>query len=195
MTQELNLSELQEFKEQFRLINGKLEKQRIVNEAILAESMNRNLSLLERSYRNRFSIPLIAAPVLTVVLSGLHYPWAFILLMDTIALLQLFLDWKSYKALDLKNLFSASLLEAGRRVALYKHHRAQAGRILSLPGIALMGWTALIACRYTWNLPILSLTAAAILIGVFREVAAERADKKALEEVLEKMKNLQEQER
>lgn len=184
------MSELQELRKQFRLIDEKLERQRIVNEKLINESTTRHLSSVERSYRERFSISLIAVPVLTAVFIALHYPWAFILLMDAGAILQLFLDWKSYESLDLKRFPSLPLVEAGKRVAIYKHRRAQAGRILLLPTIALMGWTALIACRYTWNLPILSLTAAAMLIGVFRGVAAERADKKALEEVLEKMKSL-----
>lgn len=192
MTQELNLSELQELRKQFRLIDEKLDKQRIVNEKLINESTRRNISSVERSYRGRFCVSLIAVPVLTAVFIGLNYPWAFILLMDAGVVLQLFLDWKSYESLDLKRYPSLPLVEASKRVTIYKHRRAQTGRILLLPTIALMGWTALIACGYTWNLPILSVTVVALLIGAFRGVAAERADKKALEEVLEKMNRAQE---
>ena len=52
MTQEtIDLSELQQFKEQFRLIDEKLEKQRIINDEILHSSMERRLSHIGRWYR------------------------------------------------------------------------------------------------------------------------------------------------
>ena len=44
----LDLKELQELKEQFKLMDAKLEKQRIINEKMLEKSMKENLSHIER---------------------------------------------------------------------------------------------------------------------------------------------------
>ncbi|MBR5775300.1 MAG: hypothetical protein IKY42_03450, partial [Bacteroidaceae bacterium] len=63
MTQEtIDLSELQQFKEQFKLMDEKLEKQRIINEEILHSSMERRLSHVDGWYRRRFRM-LICIPV------------------------------------------------------------------------------------------------------------------------------------
>ena len=47
MTHEMDLSELQELRKQFNLIDEKLDKQRIINEEILRESMKSKLSRVE----------------------------------------------------------------------------------------------------------------------------------------------------
>ena len=51
MTQQnLDFAELQELKNQFSLLNEKLEKQRIINEEMIQESMKEKLSYIERWY-------------------------------------------------------------------------------------------------------------------------------------------------
>ena len=54
MTQQnLDFAELQELKNQFSLLNEKLEKQRIIYEELIQESMKEKLSYIERWYQYR----------------------------------------------------------------------------------------------------------------------------------------------
>ena len=46
--QNLDFTELQELKNQFNILNIKLEKQRIINEDIIKESMKEKLSYIEK---------------------------------------------------------------------------------------------------------------------------------------------------
>ena len=43
--------ELQELREQFNLISDKLEKQTIINETLIKESMKKNVSYVEKTYK------------------------------------------------------------------------------------------------------------------------------------------------
>lgn len=48
MTQVVDMVELQELKDQFNLINEKLEKQIVINETLIKESMRRKISYVEK---------------------------------------------------------------------------------------------------------------------------------------------------
>ena len=68
MTQQnLDFEELKELKEQFSLLDKKLEKQRIINEEMIQESMKEKLSHIEKWYRNRFYTCVIAAPIISMI--------------------------------------------------------------------------------------------------------------------------------
>lgn len=51
MTHEMDLTELQELRKQFNLIDEKLDRQHIINEELLRESMKSKLSRVELWYR------------------------------------------------------------------------------------------------------------------------------------------------
>ena len=89
MTQETNFAELQELKEQFALLSRKLDKQALINDNMLKETMTRNVSVIEREYKSRFQVVLITVPVLTIVFLIMEFHWGFILLMDVVALTEL----------------------------------------------------------------------------------------------------------
>ena len=63
----LDLNELQELKEQFKLMDAKLEKQRIINEKMLEKSMKENLSHIERWYQYRLRVCTFSAPVVSLI--------------------------------------------------------------------------------------------------------------------------------
>ena len=68
MTQQnLDFEEFQELKNQFNLLNEKLEKQRIINEEMIQESMKEKLSYIERWHRNRFYTCVVAAPIVSII--------------------------------------------------------------------------------------------------------------------------------
>ena len=195
MTHEMDLTELQELRKQFNLIDEKLDKQRIINEEILRESMTSKLSRVEKWYQNRFRTSAIAAPIAGVVFltqfadKGFPY-WGFCLLIIATGILEVILNRRAYKALDIGNLPSMSMTEATEHVASHKLLRMIANRILALPLLALIVWTILIASDFTWNLPVIAITIFAMGISVAWGITQQRANKKRLDEVLQQIEML-----
>ena len=64
MTQVIEMGELQELKEQFILLNEKLEKQKIINETLIKESMTQKISYVEKVQKRYFIITLLASPLM-----------------------------------------------------------------------------------------------------------------------------------
>ncbi|MBR4042257.1 MAG: hypothetical protein IKJ09_08115 [Bacteroidaceae bacterium] len=195
MTHEMDLSELQELRKQFNLIDEKLDKQRIINEEILRESMKSKLSRVELWYQNRFRTSAIAAPIIGIVFltqfadKGFHY-WGFCLLIIATGILEVILNNRAYKALSIGNLPSMSMTEATEHIARHKQLRMMANRILAIPLIALIVWTILIASDFAWNLQVIAITVFAMGVAFVLGITQQRANKKRLDEVLHQIKTL-----
>lgn len=191
----MDLTELQELRKQFDLIDEKLDKQRIINEEILRESMTSKLSHVEKWYQNRFRTSAIAAPIAGVVFltqfanQGFPY-WGFCLLIIATGILEVILNRRAYKALDIGNLPSMSMTEATEHIARHKQLRMMANRILTLPLIALIVWTILIASDFAWNFQVIAITVFAMGFTVALGITQQRANKKRLDEVLNQIKTL-----
>ena len=198
MTQQvIDFAELQELKHQFSLLNEKLEKQRIVNEDIIKESMKEKLSYIEKWYQYRLRVCAIAGPIVSFVFMARYINegfghWGFSLLILLTGLVELYLDRKSYRALDIKNLPNLSMTNATENVAKHKHLIKQTNKILILPTIVLVVWAILIACNYSWNLPILAITFFMVGIAVSWGLYLAKENRKRLEAVLEQIKKLRE---
>ena len=191
----MDLTELQELKAQFNLLDMKLDKQRIINEEILRESMTRKLSRVEQWYQNRFRTSAIAAPIAGVVFltqfadQGFPY-WGFCLLIIATGILEVILNRRAYKALNIGNLPSMSMTEATEHIARHKQLRMMANRILALPLIALIVWTILIASDFAWNLQVIAITVFAMGFTIALGITQQRANKKRLDEVLQQIEKL-----
>ena len=198
MTQQnLDFTELQELKNQFNLLNDKLEKQRIINEEMIQESMKEKLSYIERWYQYRLRVCTIAAPIVSFIFmvryinEGFGH-WGFSLLILLTGLIELYLDRKSYQALDIKNIPNLSMTEATENVTKHRHLIKQTNKILILPSIVLVVWAILIACNYSWNLPILAITIFMVGIAISWGLYLAKQNRKKLESVLEQIKKLRE---
>ena len=195
MTHEMDLTELQELRKQFNLIDEKLDKQRIINEELLRESMTSKLSHVGKWYQNRFRTSAIAAPIAGVVFltqfadQGFPY-WGFCLLIIATGILEVILNRRAYKALDIGNLPSMSMTEATEHIARHKQFRMMANRILDRPLNALIVWTILIASDFAWNLQVIAITVFAMGFTVALGITQQRANKKRLDEVLNQIKTL-----
>ena len=195
MTQQ-NL-DFEELKEQFSLLNEKLEKQRIINEEMIRESMKEKLSYIEKWYRNMIQMNIVAIPILSIGLIVLFMDrgsgyWGLSLLTLTLGLLDFLLDKKAYNILDIKNLPNLNMIQATEKVIKYKQFRTLANKILIFPGIVLVIWTILIACRYTWNLPIIALSIFVMGVSISWGLSEMKKNQKRLESVLEQIKKLRE---
>ena len=198
MTQQnLDFVELQELKELFSLLDMKLEKQRIINEEMIQESMKEKLSYIERWYQYRLRVCTIAAPIVSFVFMARYINegfghWGFSILILLTGLIELYLDRKSYQALDIKNIPNLSMTEATENVTKHKHLIKQTNKILILPTIVLVVWAILIACNYSWNLPILAITIFMVGIAISWGLYLAKQNRKKLEAVLEQIKKLRE---
>lgn len=191
----LDLNELQELKEQFKLMDAKLEKQRIINEKMLKKSMKENLSHIERWYQYRLRVCTFSAPVVSLIFflkyydQGIAY-WGFCLMIMAVALLELYLDRRSYNALNISNLPNLSMTQATENVIRHKKYRSMSNWILLIPGIALVAWTILLASDFTWNLNIIAITTFTLGISILYGLWQSKKNAKRLDEVLEHIKEL-----
>lgn len=191
----LDLKELQELKEQFKLMDAKLEKQRIINEKMLEKSMKENLSHIERWYQYRLRVCSISAPLVSFIFllkyydQGIAY-WGFCIMIMAVALLELYLDRKSYHALDINNLPNLSMAQAMENVIRHKKHRSMSNWTLLIPGIALVAWTILLASDFTWNLNIVAITTFTLGISILWGIYQSKKNNKRLDDVLEQIESL-----
>ena len=198
MTQQnLDFEELKELKEQFSLLDKKLEKQRIINEEMIQESMKEKLSHIEKWYRNRFYTCVIAAPIVSMIFIVRNFTegvgdWTFGLMILLVALIELYFDRKAYHALDIKNLSTLNMTQATENVIKHKQLRSLANKISILLFIVVIVWTILVAGGYTWNLKIIALTAFMMGISLFYGLQQMKKNHKRLESVLEQIKKLRE---
>lgn len=192
MTQETNFAELQTLKEQFALLSRKLDKQAIINENMIKKAMAQSISVIERKYKSSFQVALIGAPVLTVFFLVMGFHWGFILLMDVIAVAEFLLDKRCYKALAPQQLVTLNMTDATERAIRYQKLRSLTHRILLIPNIVLIVWTILIACDYSWNVPILSLCLVVIAVAVEIHVYREKKVNRNLDSLLKHIQELRE---
>lgn len=192
MTQETNFAELQTLKEQFALLSRKLDKQAIINENMIKKAMTQSISVIERKYKSSFQVALIGAPVLTVFFLVMGFHWGFILLMDVIAVAEFLLDKRCYKALAPQQLVTLNMTDATERAIRYQKLRSLTHRILLIPNIVLIVWTILIACDYSWNVPILSLCLVVIAVAVEIHVYREKKVNRNLDSLLKHIQELRE---
>ena len=198
MTQHnLDFEELQELKEQFSLLDMKLEKQRIINEEMIQESMKEKLSYIERWYRNRFYTCAVAAPIVSIIFIVRNITegvgdWTFGFIILLVALVELYFDRKAYRVLDIKNLPNLNMTQATENVIKHKQLRSLANKVLLLPFIVVIVWTILVAGGYTWNLKIISVTVFMMGLSFSYGFQQMKKNQKRLESVLEQIKKLRE---
>ena len=198
MTQQnLDFAELQELKEQFSLLDMKLEKQRIINEEMIQESMKEKLSYIERWYRNRFYTCVVAAPIVSIIFIVRNITegvgdWTFGFMILLVALVELYFDRKAYRVLDIKNLPNLNMTQATENVIKHKQLRSLANKVLLLPFLVVIVWTILVAGGYTWNLKIISVTVFMMGLSFSYGFQQMKRNQKRLESVLEQIKKLRE---
>lgn len=191
----LDLNELQELKEQFKLMDAKLEKQRIINEKMLEKSMKENLSHIERWYQYRLRVCSISAPLVSFIFllkyydQGIAY-WGFCIMIMAVALLELYLDRRSYHALDISNLPNLSMTQATENVIRHKKYRTITNWILLIPGTALVAWTILVASNFTWNLHIIAITIFTMGISILWGIYQSKKNAKRLDEVQKQIESM-----
>ena len=195
MTQQ-NL-DFEDLKNQYSLLNEKLEKQRIINEEMIQESMKEKLSYIERWYKKQFLICTIACPIISTIFmiqymnKGFGY-WGFSIFVLVLALVELYWNRICYKALDIKNLSNLNMIQATEKIIKHKQLRTMRNKFFIIPFIILIIWTFLVASEFTWNLPVFILLVFMLCISLSLGIYQSKQNQKKLESVLEQIKKLRE---
>ena len=195
MTQQ-NL-DFEDLKNQYSLLNEKLEKQRIINEEMIQESMKEKLSYIERWYKKQFLVCTIACPIISTIFmiqymnKGFGY-WGFSIFVLVLALVELYWNRICYKALDIKNLSNLNMIQATEKIIKHKQLRTMRNKFFIIPFIILIIWTFLVASEFSWNLPVFILLVFMLCISLSLGIYQSKQNQKKLESVLEQIKKLRE---
>ena len=190
MEESLEMKELQELREQFNLINEKLEKQVIINEALIKESMKKKLSYINRTYKMYVWALVITTPLL-IALLALHKAslglWIFIVVA---LLVEFFLNSRLYRKLNTKDLMSLGHVEAVERVAVFKKNYKKITIAMLVPAMVLFVSFIGLVSDYRFDMGTVMYYSIFIVIALTYEFVRSKKMFLKLDSVLKQIKEL-----
>mgnify|MGYP006354231141 CR=1 FL=1 len=190
MEESLEMKELQELREQFCLINEKLEKQVIINEALIKESMKKKLSYINRTYKMYVWALVITTPLL-IALLALHKAslglWIFIVVA---LLVEFFLNSRLYRKLNTKDLMSLGHVEAVERVADFKKNYKKITIAMLVPAMVLFVSFIGLVSDYRFDMGTVIYYSIFIVIALTYEFVRSKKMFLKLDSVLKQIKEL-----
>lgn len=190
MEESLEMKELQELREQFCLINEKLEKQVIINEALIKESMKKKLSYINRTYKMYVWALVITTPLL-IALLALHKAslglWIFIVVA---LLVEFFLNSRLYRKLNTKDLMSLGHVEAVERVAVFKKNYKKITIAMLVPAMVLFVSFIGLVSDYRFDMGTVMYYSIFIVIALTYEFVRSKKMFLKLDSVLKQIKEL-----
>ena len=192
---ETGFKEFDELKRQFAILDGKLEKQRIISEEIVNEAIKEKLSHIEKWYKNRFTTSMIYSPIISIVFLAMYLDrgaayWGFSLFILAIGIIEYLLNKRCYKALEIDRLPSMSMTEAQERIINHKRLRSQTEKIMILPYIALIAWTILVASNFGFSVEVFAITIFAMGLSIVWGYRQQKVNKKRLDGILRHIRSL-----
>lgn len=192
---EFEFKEFEELKRQFDLLDGKLEKQRIISEDIVNGAIKEKLSHVEKWYKNRFSTSIIYSPIISIVLFVMYLDkgfefWGFGLFVMVVGVIEYLLNRRCYNALAIDELPSMSMTDAQERVIGHKRLRSLTEKVMLLPYIALVAWTILVASDFCFSVEVFAVTTFAMGLAVLWGYSQQRANNKRLDAVLQHIRTI-----
>ena len=192
---ETGFKEFDELKRQFAILDGKLEKQRIISEEIVNEAIKEKLSHIEKWYKNRFTTSMIYSPIISIVFLAMYLDrgaayWGFSLFILTVGTIEYLLNKRCYKALEIDRLPSMSMTDAQERIINHKRLRSQTEKIMILPYIALIAWTILVASNFGFSVEVFAITIFAMGLSIVWGYRQQKVNKKRLDGILRHIRSL-----
>ena len=192
---ETGFKEFDELKRQFAILDGKLEKQRIISEEIVNEAIKEKLSHIEKWYKNRFTTSIIYSPIISIVFLAMYFDrsagyWGFSLFILAIGIIEHLLNKRCYKALEIDRLPSMSMTDAQERIINHKRLRSQTEKIMVLPYIALIAWTILVASNFGFSVEVFAITIFAMGLSIIWGYTQQKTNKKHLDGILQHIRSL-----
>ena len=151
MGKTIDFAELEELKIQFNLLNEKLEKQQIINENLIKESMRRKISYVERFHKIYFIVATLTIPVFIALLLLYKANWAIIAFAFTSLLVEIMLHYKAFRTLSPKELLDMNLINAIERVSRFKKRYKIMTWIMLIPALIISVMVIGVLTNYTFD--------------------------------------------
>ena len=185
-----DMKELQELREQFNLINEKLEKQAIINETLIKESMKENLSYIDKTFKLYVYAGVFVTPILIALLILNNAPLVLWLFIAIALILEQVLYRKEYRKLDTKSLVNLGHVEAVERVATFNKNFKKIGYVMFVPAICLCILFIGLVTDFKFDMGSVIYYLICIIIALSYEYFRKRKMFKKLDSVLKQIKEL-----
>ena len=195
MTHEATMEELQALKQQFALLNEKLEQQKIISREAVLENINERIAYIDRKRRIRQWFMIVGYPILPIPMMRFwDMPVGIYVLYYAMGIAALIATRQMFRRLDVPSLASASLIDAGKRVMRYERD-VRRWRYFALPvALAFLIWVGYALSPAESNsTPIyaqIGMIVGAIIGGIFG-IMEERKFARKLNEILQQIRNLE----
>ena len=186
MEKTIDFAELQELKEQFNLINDKLENQEIINDYLMKESIQNKMSYFDKLYRFRLITSIIAMPIV-YLLSKLdpRIPIEFVLFIGEFAIVNLIFDVKCYEILSPKNIIQIDMVTAVENILRFRKLRNMLKKIVWGITTIMLVWLVAIFSDYKWEWEYMVMGLMWISTLVYTELKYNRKVNTTLDETLD----------
>lgn len=192
MAQVIEMEELQELKEQFNLISEKLEKQKIINETLIKESMTKKISYVEKVQKWYFIAAILVSPLMLAFLLLYKTHWAVILFVLGTLGLEAYLHYRTFRTLNPKGLMDLGLVDAIERVSRFKKYYNIVTWVMAIPAFAIFILFIGLITNYTFHFGTLIYYGVFVSVAMIWEFVRKRKMFARLDEVLKQIKELRE---
>ena len=186
--------ELQELREQFNLIGEKLERQSIINEILIKESMKKNVSYVEKTYKLYITAVIIGAPIL-ILFFAIYKASTALWIFGIVALLvEVLLYRREFRKLNVMELMSLGHIEAVAKVTRFKKNLKKINCVMFLPGLFLFIMLVGMVTDYKFDTgTVVYYSIFAFIVIIYETVRYKRMFSK-LDAVLKQIKDLRSEE-
>ena len=151
MEKTIDFAELQELREQFNILSEKLEKQIIINETLIKESMKKKLSYVEKYYRWYFISYVLVAPAFAGILIYKNAHLGVIIFAMVLLLCEAMLYYWEYRKLNPKDFMAMRFVDAMEKVSQFKKRYNLVERVMLFPSIVLFVLYVGLVSNYTFD--------------------------------------------
>ena len=194
MEKTMDFAELEELKAQFDILNEKLERQTIINETLIKESMKQKLSYVDRTYRMYRNAGLITTPIMLALLLLYKAPLAMCIFIVVSLIMEQILYRREFRKLDTKTLMSLGHIDAVERVAIFRKNFRRINTLMLIPGITIFILFVGLVTGYKFDAGTVLLYLIFVLITLTYEVVRQRKMFKNLDAVLKLIEELKSEE-
>ena len=194
MEKTMDFAELEELKAQFDILNEKLERQTIINETLIKESMKQKLSYVDRTYRMYRNAGLITTPIMLALLLLYKAPLAMCIFIVVSLIMEQILYRREFRKLDTKTLMSLGHIDAVERVAIFRKNFRRINTLMLIPGITIFILFVGLVTGYKFDAGTVLLYLIFVLITLTYEIVRQRKMFKNLDAVLKLIEELRSEE-
>lgn len=186
MEKTMDFAELEELKAQFDILNEKLEKQVVINDNLIHESMKNKMTYFERFYGFRFISSIFVTPL--VYLSSKldpRIPLEFILFIAVFAIVNLIFDIKCYRILSPKKISAIGMVTAVENITKFRRLRNILRKVVWMFSTVLFVWLVGIFSDFQWDWVYILMGIMWVGISVYTEIINNKKVNTTLDEALE----------